>query len=177
MKKISIYLATLLMAISFSALAAHDNGNGNSQHPGGDDDGGGQYHQPSDNSSSSVSDSSAIATSSSNSSASNRSVSGSSASSGGNSVVVTGDSTKEAVNTAAAASGSICVDGTGAQGSGFGISLSRANPVCEQLQMYKIYTAIGNEEKAAEALANAEQLVDIRGFFRGLLTIITLGLL
>jgi len=116
----------------------------------------------------------------SDSAANSSAISGDSSASSGDAnvnVSVTGDTTNNPVNTAAQSIGSICVDSAAGQGTGLGISLSRANPVCEQLQMYAIYVLNGNDEKAAEALANAERLTDIRGFFRGLLTIITLGLL
>ena len=222
MKSIKILAIAGLLAIAIPALAAHDNGNGNSQHPGcsnedyddgecviivlppvpippgpaipidGDSYGDTTSDSFSDSFSASEASSEASANSSSDSSSNavsnSSSVSGDSSATGGNSsanagsgngntVIVQGDSTKEAANSAAQSIGSICVDSAAGQGTSFGLSISRANPVCEQLQMYKIHTAIGDTEKAAEALANAEQLTDIRGFFRGFLTIITLGLL
>ena len=97
--------------------------------------------------------------------------------SGGNSVDVRGDNYNLPANTAAMSVGGICTDSAAAQGNNAGISISRANPVCEKLKMFELYQRLGMEEEAKAALKDAEALADIRGFFRGMLTVITLGIL
>ena len=78
---------------------------------------------------------------------------------------------------AAMALGGQCTDGMSGQNVSGGFSLSRSNPVCEQLMISKAYLAMENKEEAEEALLNAEKIADIRGVFRTLLTVATLGIL
>ena len=96
---------------------------------------------------------------------------------GGNSVNVEGDNYDLPANTAATSIGGVCTDSGAVQGNNFGLSMGRANPVCEKLKMYEIYKNAGMEEEAAASLRDAESLADTRGFFRGFLTVITLGIL
>lgn len=100
---------------------------------------------------------------------------------GDNSVTIEGSTSSykyiEAANSAAIAMGGQCTDGTTGQGRRFGFGISRANPVCEQLMMYRIFLARGETERADNALSNAEDLADIRSFGRGFLTVISLGIL
>lgn len=103
----------------------------------------------------------------------------SSASNSGNNtnVSVEGDKYDLPANSAAVSIGGVCVDSAAGQGMSFGISISRANPVCEKLKMHELYMQLGMKDEAASSLKDAEKLSDIRGFFRGVLTVITLGIL
>ena len=73
--------------------------------------------------------------------------------------------------------GGICTDAAAAQGMNGGVSISRANPVCEKLKMYEVYMKLGMKEEALKSLKDAEALSDVRAFFRGTLTVLTLGIL
>jgi len=101
----------------------------------------------------------------------------SSAYTGDNSVNVTGDTYDLPANSVPVSIGGICTDAAAAQGNSLGVSISRANPVCEKLKMMEVYKSLGMQKEANEALKNAETLSDLRAFFRGTLTILTLGIL
>ena len=73
--------------------------------------------------------------------------------------------------------GGVCVDSAAGQGASFGLSISRASAVCEKLKMFEIYTKLGMDEEALNSLKDAEALADVRAFFRGFLTVVTLGIL
>ena len=120
-----------------------------------------------------VSNSNATAVARSNSSSS--SLSG--AYNGGNTsdVTVEGDEYDLPSNSVPMSIGGVCTDAAAAQNSSGGFSFSRANPVCEKLKMFEIYTKMGMHEEAAKSLKNAEALADVRGFFRGLLTVLSVG--
>lgn len=101
----------------------------------------------------------------------------SSAYTGDNSVNVEGDNYDLPANTAAVSIGGVCTDAAAGQGMKFGISISRSSPVCEKLKMHEVYLSLGMQKEANQALKDAEALSDVRGFFRGLLTVITIGIL
>lgn len=96
---------------------------------------------------------------------------------GGNSVNVEGDDYDLPANSVPVSIGGICTDAAAAQGNSLGVSISRSNPVCEKLKMMEVYKSLGMQKEANEALKDAEALSDVRGFFRGFLTVITLGIL
>lgn len=96
---------------------------------------------------------------------------------GGNDVYVEGDDYDLPANSVPVSIGGICTDAAAAQGMNGGVSISRANPVCEKLKMHEVYMKLGMKEEAMKSLKNAEALADVRGFFRGFLTVITLGIL
>jgi len=115
--------------------------------------------------------------SSTNSDSKSKASSNSGAYNGGNSVVVEGDDYDLPANSAPVSIGGVCVDGSAGQGRSFGLSISRSSPLCEKLKMFEIYQSLGMEEEAMKSLKDAEALADIRAFFRGTLTILTLGIL
>lgn len=96
---------------------------------------------------------------------------------GGNNVNVEGDDYDLPANSVPMSIGGVCVDSAAGQGTSFGLSISRASAVCEKLKMFEIYQKLGMKEEAMNSLKDAEALADIRGFFRGFLTVITLGIL
>jgi len=108
---------------------------------------------------------------------SSKSKANSSAYTGNNSVNVEGDDYDLPANSVPVSIGGICTDAAAAQGNSLGVSISRANPVCEKLKMMEVYRSLGMQKEANDALKDAEALADIRGFFRGLLTVVTLGIL
>jgi len=115
--------------------------------------------------------------SSTNSDSKSKASSKSGAYNGGNNVVVEGDNYDLPANSVPVSIGGICTDAAAAQGNSLGVSISRANPVCEKLKMMEVYRSLGMQREANEALKNAETLSDLRAFFRGTLTILTLGIL
>ena len=115
--------------------------------------------------------------SSTNSDSKSKANSKSGAYNGGNSVVVEGDDYDLPANSVPVSIGGVCTDAAAAQGNSLGVSISRANAVCEKLKMHEVYMSLGMQEEAMNSLKDAEALADIRGFFRGFLTVITLGIL
>lgn len=96
---------------------------------------------------------------------------------GGNNVNVEGDDYDLPANSVPVSIGGICTDAAAAQGMNGGVSISRANPVCEKLKMHEVYMKLGMKEEALKSLKDAEALSDVRAFFRGTLTVLTLGIL
>lgn len=115
--------------------------------------------------------------SSTNSDSKSKANSKSGAYNGGNSVNVEGDDYDLPANSVPVSIGGICTDAAAAQGNSLGVSISRSNPICEKLKMMEVYRSLGMQKEANDALKDAEALSDVRGFFRGFLTVITLGIL
>lgn len=115
--------------------------------------------------------------SSTNNDSKSKSSSNAGAYNGGNQVNVEGDDYDLPANSVPVSIGGICTDAAAAQGNSLGVSISRANPVCEKLKMMEVYKSLGMQKEANDALKDAEALADIRAFFRGFLTVVTLGIL
>lgn len=95
----------------------------------------------------------------------------------GDDVYTEGDDYDFPSNSVPMSIGGVCTDSAAAQGMNGGISISRANPVCEKLKMHQVYMKLGMKKEAMKSLKDAEALSDVRAFFRGTLTVLTLGIL